>query len=139
MSEPRSSRLKEKKKSEGDCLVKELFLQDVMENTNLLNSLGKGSPLVLLPPDFAYISFWPKENVQCERLPNTGLLTCVTCGVMCFACAAIVQPINFPRSSDCSNIGGMDVASEVASNNWLTHSTRDANNAALDSSLGNEY
>ncbi|XP_055825657.1 lysine-specific demethylase REF6 [Solanum dulcamara] len=47
--EPRSSRLKDKKKSEGDMLVKELFVEDLNSNNYLLHILGEGSPVVLLP------------------------------------------------------------------------------------------
>ncbi|GMH16746.1 hypothetical protein Nepgr_018587 [Nepenthes gracilis] len=47
--EPRSSRLKDKMKVEGETLVKQLFVQDVMQNNNLLHALGKESTVVLLP------------------------------------------------------------------------------------------
>lgn len=46
---PRSSRLKDKRKSEGDTLVKEFFVQNVIQNNNLLHVLGKHSSVVLLP------------------------------------------------------------------------------------------
>ncbi|KAJ0049107.1 hypothetical protein Pint_15614 [Pistacia integerrima] len=48
-AKPRSSRLKDKKKDEGETLVKELFVQDVAHNSELLHILGKGSSIVLLP------------------------------------------------------------------------------------------
>ncbi|KAL0311327.1 UNVERIFIED_CONTAM: Lysine-specific demethylase [Sesamum angustifolium] len=47
--EPRSSRLKDRKKGEGEMLIKELFLQDMMQNNDMLHILGKGSSIVLLP------------------------------------------------------------------------------------------
>ncbi|GAB2289426.1 hypothetical protein Dimus_023735 [Dionaea muscipula] len=50
-SEPRSSRLKDRKKGEGETLVKQLFLQDVVQNNDLLHTLGKESTVVLLPPN----------------------------------------------------------------------------------------
>ena len=50
--ETRNSGLEEKHKGEGERLVKELFVQDVKHNTNLLHSLGKRSPPILLPCDF---------------------------------------------------------------------------------------
>ncbi|XVF08775.1 hypothetical protein REPUB_Repub07fG0031900 [Reevesia pubescens] len=48
-AKPKSSRLKDKKKSEGETLVKELFVQNLKQNNNLLHILGKGSSVVLLP------------------------------------------------------------------------------------------
>lgn len=164
--EPSSSRLKERKNGDGEYLVKELFVQDVVHNTNLLHVLGKGSPAILLPLDFIEGKF-PKLHdgntiplygkhidlsctgtskkqkmfteeklpAQCERLANTGIFSCVTCGVLCFACAAIVRPsevaVHNLLSADCGNVKGKAVTSEVAA--------RDANNAALGSSLGKEY
>ncbi|KAJ9559575.1 hypothetical protein OSB04_004735 [Centaurea solstitialis] len=47
--EPRSSRLKDKLKVEGEALVKRLFFQDMMQNNRLLHILAKGSPIVVLP------------------------------------------------------------------------------------------
>ncbi|GAA0138848.1 histone modifying enzyme [Lithospermum erythrorhizon] len=47
--EPRSSRLKDKKKVGGDILVKDLFVQDVLQNNSLLHTIGKGSPVIILP------------------------------------------------------------------------------------------
>ncbi|KAK1363230.1 hypothetical protein POM88_038791 [Heracleum sosnowskyi] len=162
--EPRSSGLKERKNGDdGEYLVKELFVQDVMHNTNLLHILGKGSPAILLPLDFIEGKFprtrdgntlplsskqldlsctttSKKQKIiiegklpaQCERLANTEIFSCVTCGVLCFASAAIIRPSKVAAhnlmSADCGNVEGKAVASEVA--------TRGANNSALDSSLG---
>ncbi|KAL9264700.1 Lysine-specific demethylase REF6-like protein, partial [Drosera capensis] len=47
----RSSRLKDRKKGEGETLVKQLFLEDVVQNNDLLHTLGKDSTVVLLPPN----------------------------------------------------------------------------------------
>ncbi|KAI3512844.1 hypothetical protein L1887_20164 [Cichorium endivia] len=46
--EPRSSRLKDKLKAEGEALVNRLFLQDIIQNNELLHVLGNGSPIVVL-------------------------------------------------------------------------------------------
>ncbi|KAL8154199.1 hypothetical protein V2J09_011959 [Rumex salicifolius] len=46
---PRSSRLKDKRRGEGESLVKQLFVQDIMQNNSLLHTLGKGSSVVILP------------------------------------------------------------------------------------------
>ncbi|CAH1419125.1 unnamed protein product [Lactuca virosa] len=51
--EPRSSRLKDKLKVEGEASVKRLFLEDMMQNNNLLHNLGKGSAIVILPEEFS--------------------------------------------------------------------------------------
>ncbi|XP_074381751.1 lysine-specific demethylase JMJ705-like isoform X2 [Apium graveolens] len=121
--EPRNSRLEERKKGDGEYLVKELFVQDVVHNTNLLHKLAKGSAVVLLPHNFIEGKFpksrdsntiplysknidfsfkttskqqkiFTEENVpaRCERSADTGFLSCVTCGDLCFACAAIIRP-----------------------------------------------
>ncbi|XP_059645487.1 lysine-specific demethylase REF6 [Cornus florida] len=50
-NEPRSSRLKDKKKGEGEALIKEQFVQDVIQNNDLLHKLGRGSSIVVLPPN----------------------------------------------------------------------------------------
>lgn len=222
--EPRSSRLKDKKKGEGETLVKELFVQDVEQNSNLLYVLGKGSPTILLPRDSVDMSIctklrvgsqlkvksglsfgscstddtmknsndfmqdvkkgvkrlkgfnsmsgkFPKFSddnrfplfggsddvsaplasqnqradtegerpVQSDSLPNKGLFSCVTCGILCFACVAIIQPrdvaARYLMSADCSNFNGWNVGSEVSSD-CLTPFTRDANAAEMNSSLG---
>uniref|UniRef100_A0A7N0UW97 Lysine-specific demethylase REF6 n=1 Tax=Kalanchoe fedtschenkoi TaxID=63787 RepID=A0A7N0UW97_KALFE len=46
---PRSSRLKDKRKSEGETVVKELFIQDVLQNNDQLYLLAQGSCVVTLP------------------------------------------------------------------------------------------
>lgn len=48
-TEPRSSRLKDKKKDEGEALVKDFFVQDLEQNNSLLHMLGRGSSVILLP------------------------------------------------------------------------------------------
>ncbi|KAH6833387.1 relative of early flowering 6 [Perilla frutescens var. hirtella] len=188
--EPRSSRLKDRKKGEGEMLIKELFFQDMMQNNDMLNILGKGSSTVLLPQNSLRHSFrssmmagfqsttksklFPslcspdlelkstdynahdeftldrkqglkqakgsvvnrrtfsslfgidipspaphaeqtyselKKASQCEQ----GLFSCVTCGILCFACVAIIQPTEataqYLMSADCSilnNLGESD-------------------------------
>lgn len=184
--EPRSSRLKDRKKGEGEMLIKELFFQDMMQNNDMLNILGKGSSTVLLPQNSLSHSFrsstmagfqsttrsklFPslcspdvelkstgyndhdeftldrkqglkqargsvenrrtfsslfgidipspaphaeetyselKKASQCEQ----GLFSCVTCGILCFACVAIVQPTEataqYLMSADCSILNSL--------------------------------
>ncbi|XP_042479657.1 lysine-specific demethylase JMJ705 [Macadamia integrifolia] len=56
-TEPRSSRLKYKKRGEGETMVKELFVRNVTENNGLLNILlEKGSSCVLFPHNSSKIS-----------------------------------------------------------------------------------
>ncbi|AQK98874.1 Lysine-specific demethylase REF6 [Zea mays] len=51
--EPRSCRLKEKKKSEGDQLIKKIFVQNVIEDNKLLGHfLSDGSPCIILPVNY---------------------------------------------------------------------------------------
>ncbi|PIA30397.1 hypothetical protein AQUCO_05600083v1 [Aquilegia coerulea] len=91
-TEPRSSRLKEKKKSEGETKVKERFVESVIQNNEFLHDLlEQGSSCVLLPknsldiicpnvspgsqveiyPRFSVGAFSPEEEM--ERLENTVL------------------------------------------------------------------
>ncbi|XP_047316861.1 lysine-specific demethylase JMJ705-like isoform X2 [Impatiens glandulifera] len=159
-SEPRSSRLKDRKKGEGETLIKEFFVEDAIRNNELLHILGKGSSIVLLPQNslddavdstldtasrfkgnpglsFGFGSsieetktsgslvsdnfmlnrrmevkklsglFTGKVNdtvktftsppltektSQGNKLYDKGLFSCVTCGILSFACVAIVQP-----------------------------------------------
>lgn len=205
--EPRSSRLKDKKKGEGETVVKELFVQNVVQNNDLLHVLGKGSPIVLLPRSSSDISsklrlgarlrlntsfslgscnsreemntsrslisddlmidrkqevdqvrdFYPvkgklaslfegswvpslhgnkstrasnssspnmniegKGNVDSDRLSDQRLFSCVTCGILSFACVAIVQPrdpaARYLMSADCSFLNDWVVNAGVASN-----------------------
>ncbi|GAV90266.1 JmjC domain-containing protein/JmjN domain-containing protein/zf-H2C2_2 domain-containing protein [Cephalotus follicularis] len=199
---PRSSRLKDKKKGEVDTLVKELFVQNVRQNNDLLHILGKGSSVVLLPQSSSDISvcsdlrvgshtrvnpgmspgpYSYKEVLNsskglvsdgfirgrnhginpvkgtfaslCERnrhLPLNGkdnvcasisrtlktnterestvegdglsdqrLFSCVTCGILCFACFAVIQPrepaARYLMSADCSFFNDWIVGSGVTS------------------------
>ncbi|CAI8600989.1 unnamed protein product [Vicia faba] len=65
--EPQSSCLKDKKKGEGDFVVKELFVQDVLRNNYLLHVLGKESPVLLLPRSSVDISICSKLRVGCQQ------------------------------------------------------------------------
>ncbi|ONK71199.1 uncharacterized protein A4U43_C04F5900 [Asparagus officinalis] len=50
VSEPRSSRLKDKMRGEGEVMVKEIFVQNVIETNDLLSALlNKGSSCIVLP------------------------------------------------------------------------------------------
>ncbi|KAL3015618.1 hypothetical protein AAZX31_06G166100 [Glycine max] len=208
-AEPRSSRLKDKK-GEGETVTKELFVQDVLQNNDLLHILGKGSDVVLLPRSSVDISVCSKLRVGsqqsinvrnsegmhsskgfvsddlvfnrspgikqeksfyfvkdkfttlCERnristfnvngnistvssnplqrdndretsqgdgLSDQRLFSCVTCGILCFSCVAIVQPrepaARYLMSADCSFFNDWVVGSGVSSNK-LTIAHEDA-------------
>ncbi|KAL5748255.1 hypothetical protein ACOSQ2_025552 [Xanthoceras sorbifolium] len=208
-AKPRSSRLKDKKKDEGETLVKERFVKDVVQNNELLHILGKGSPIVLLPRSSSDISVcsdlrvgsqlgvdpsmslglcsnkgaiesarglvsndimlgrsngimpvkrfysaggkftslcernsslsgtenprtWTsqilptdterEDTVQGDRLSDQRLFSCVTCGILSFACVAIVQPreptARYLMSADCSFFNDWIVGSGVPSNGF---------------------
>ncbi|KAJ6761394.1 LYSINE-SPECIFIC DEMETHYLASE REF6 [Salix koriyanagi] len=74
-AKPRSSRLKDKQKGEGETLVKEQFVKNVMHNNDLLHILGKGSSVVLLPRSSSDISVCSKLRVgsQLRVNPTLGL------------------------------------------------------------------
>ncbi|XP_042496130.1 lysine-specific demethylase REF6-like [Macadamia integrifolia] len=73
-TEPRSSRLKDKKRGEGEMMVKELFVQNVIENNDLLNVLlGKGSSCVLIPHNSSNISVCSNLRVGSQMRPRLSL------------------------------------------------------------------
>ncbi|KAL0535333.1 hypothetical protein IC582_029662 [Cucumis melo] len=199
-AEPRSSRLKDKRRSEGDTVIKELFVQNIVENNSLLDNLGGGASVVLLPPgslesiysrlrvgshlrskprfptgvcsskeetkspqSFDYDNlalenspginrvkgFYSANgpystlserstdnlcasssrplnannerggNVQSNGLSDQRLFSCVTCGILSFACVAIIQPreqaARYLMSADCSFFNDWVVGSGIAS------------------------
>eukprot|EP00258_Populus_trichocarpa_P022258 XP_024438277.1 lysine-specific demethylase REF6 [Populus trichocarpa] len=74
-AKPRSSRLKDKQKGEGETLVKEQFVKNMMQNNDLLHILGKGSSVVLLPRSSSDISVCSNLRVgsQLRDNPTLGL------------------------------------------------------------------
>ncbi|GJV45033.1 lysine-specific demethylase REF6, partial [Tanacetum coccineum] len=170
---PRSSRLKDKLKVEGEALVKRLFLQDIMHNNQLLHTLGKGSSIVILPEEYLdkrapfslstktqglksklssdsddaildkkptrrCSSFYSRNNGVsliggkdatssslalrddvCDKKVDPGVFSCVTCGILCYACVAIIQPTeaaaNYLMSADSKGISDLVDANENAS------------------------
>lgn len=197
-------------------------MQDIVQNRELLHTLGKGSPVVLLPRDFAdnsvdkksYDRYLMKEKsdmsldlssadgkmkffnevkldrkqsskgsysmkkkfpklsgcikpplfgvkndetcapeyenestnteekscTQNDRLPDQGLFSCVTCGVLCYACVAIVKPkevtAHYLMSAKSSSISDWSTAHKVDSKS-LMPSCLNADTAGLTTSLGN--
>ncbi|XP_010503470.1 PREDICTED: lysine-specific demethylase REF6-like [Camelina sativa] len=66
----RSSRLKDKKRSEGERLTKKLFVENIIRNNELLSSLGKGSPVALLPQSSSDISVCSDLRIGSELRTN---------------------------------------------------------------------
>ncbi|XP_024973375.1 lysine-specific demethylase REF6-like isoform X1 [Cynara cardunculus var. scolymus] len=194
--EPRSSRLKDKLKVEGEALVKRLFFQDMMQNNHLLHILAKGSPIVVLPENFIdrriafqsngtsrlsfglhtqevdelksthssdsdddvnldrkpmrkFSSFCGRNNElslnggkdasssslasqtqntatgrykggECDKTHDTGIFSCVTCGILCYASVAIIRPTeataNYLMSADCRGISDLVAATDLFTN-----------------------
>ena len=197
-SEPRSSRLKDKRRSEGETVIKELFVQNILENNSLLDVLGSGVSVVLLPQgssdsiysrlrvgshmrgklrfpagfcnskeeaespqSFDYDNLTLENSqgmnrvkslysvnglystlserstgnlcasssrilnatnerggsVHCDGLSDQRLFSCVTCGILSFACVAIVQPreqaARYLMSADCSFFNDWVVGSGI--------------------------
>ncbi|EFH52162.1 hypothetical protein ARALYDRAFT_906087 [Arabidopsis lyrata subsp. lyrata] len=69
-TKPRSSRLKDKKRSEGERLTKKLFVQNIIHNNELLSSLGKGSPVALLPQSSSDISVCSDLRIGSNLITN---------------------------------------------------------------------
>jgi hypothetical protein len=67
---PRSSRLKDKARSEGERLTKKLFVQNIIHNNELLSSLGKGSPVALLPQSSSDISVCSDLRIGSHLITN---------------------------------------------------------------------
>lgn len=193
--EPRSSRLKDKLKVEGEALVKKLFFQDMMQNNHLLHILAKGSPIVILPekvldgqipfqsngtsrlsfglhtrevdeskstrssdsndvildrkPMRKFYSFCGRNNEislnggkdgsssslafqtqntgvgrykggECDKNHDTGIFSCVTCGILCYASVAIIRPTeataHYLMSADCRGISDLVAATDLFTN-----------------------
>ncbi|GFZ11958.1 relative of early flowering 6 [Actinidia rufa] len=173
-NEPKSSRLKNKKKGEGklsfglstpkeeikttDSLVSRQIMVDRMLAVKQLagfypvkgrfSSMFDGNRLSMLSGSddaFTVASRTPKVNpgrertAQGDRLSDQGLFSCVTCGILCFACVAIVQPreaaANYVMSADCSIFNDQDVGPAVNSDG-CTVSTVAANSSELNSYSG---
>jgi hypothetical protein len=81
-AKPRSSRLKDKQKGEGETLVKEQFVKNMMQNNDLLHILGKGSSVVLLPRGSSDISVCSKLRVGSQLRDNPTLGLCSQKDVM---------------------------------------------------------
>ncbi|XP_008799926.2 lysine-specific demethylase JMJ705-like isoform X1 [Phoenix dactylifera] len=224
-SEPRSSRLKDKMKGDGEEMVKNIFVQNVIQNNHLLSFLlDKGSSCIVLPqnaPDSPLcsnslvrlkakprlsvglcsheeameasrllpsdditpgwnagirnmsglcslkgnsVSVWQgkmissatcskfgtadfyssssdSQNVEGEKegtlqgdgLLDQGLLSCVTCGILSFACVAVIQPreaaAKYLMSADCGILSGhINGSGEVSGINKDTSRKIDGSN-----------
>ncbi|CBI14884.3 unnamed protein product, partial [Vitis vinifera] len=195
--EPRSSRLKDKKRGEGETVVKELFVQNIMQNNDLLHILGKGSSIVLLPKRSSDISVCPNlrvgsssrvkprlslglcnleeamktsksilhlshgndngsaltsqtQNMETkiesishgDGLSDQALFSCVTCGILSFACVALIQPreaaARYLMSADCSFFNDWIVGSGPSgvANEDFTGVSGDVHNSELNSCSG---
>ncbi|KAJ9163844.1 hypothetical protein P3X46_023472 [Hevea brasiliensis] len=81
-AKPRSSRLKDKQKGEGERLVKELFVNNVIHNNGLLHVLGKGSSIVLLPRSSSDMSVCSNLRVGSQLRVSSSLGLCSSKGTM---------------------------------------------------------
>ncbi|XP_057459549.1 lysine-specific demethylase REF6-like [Actinidia eriantha] len=71
-SEPRSSRLKHKRRGEGETLIKKLFVEDVMKNNDLLHILAEGSSIVLLPQNSLDDSVYSNSRIASRFKGNSS-------------------------------------------------------------------
>jgi hypothetical protein len=183
---PRSSRLRDKKKNEGEIMIKETFVGSVIENNNFLSILLDKGPCIVIPEiEFPLPWTVPEVTVNqgldaticniskpksegmlddaCNRrklyetkfgtfnstafclstpdiqsgvsgksrshqgvgLLDQGRLPCVQCGILSFACVAIVQPkeaaVQYIISRECTSSGathGKIMKSDDISN-WI--------------------
>ncbi|MED6124164.1 hypothetical protein PIB30_056575, partial [Stylosanthes scabra] len=78
-AEPRSSRLKDKKRGEGETVIKELFVQDVSQNNDLLHALSKESAIILLPRSSFDISLSSKLRYGSKQLKVNSRFSLSAC------------------------------------------------------------
>ncbi|PQQ21747.1 lysine-specific demethylase REF6 [Prunus yedoensis var. nudiflora] len=96
-AEPRSSRLKDKRKGEGEATqVKGGYsmkgkLASLCES-NRLPSLSGNNDAHALNSKRLNMNIERESNVEGEGLSDQRLFSCVTCGILSFACVAIIQP-----------------------------------------------
>ncbi|WCJ36194.1 Lysine-specific demethylase REF6 [Euphorbia peplus] len=81
-TKPRSSRLKDKQKGEGDTLVKQVFVENVVHNNDLLHKLGKRSSVVLLPRNSSDISVCSNLRIGSQLRVNPSPGLCRNKGIM---------------------------------------------------------
>ncbi|CAN1777307.1 Lysine-specific demethylase REF6 [Linum perenne] len=73
-AKPRSSRLKDKQKGEAEMVTKEILVENVMHNNDLLYNLGKGTSVVLLPRSSSDISLCSNYRFGSQFVkPSFGL------------------------------------------------------------------
>ncbi|KAG6475442.1 lysine-specific demethylase JMJ705-like [Zingiber officinale] len=235
-SEPRSSRLKDKMKGEGEEVVKNAFVQSVIQNNRLLDILqDAGTSCVVLPQNASECSFYSNSlvrsqvkvkprlslglcshqeavdasrlvpssdvgpgwnsrirnfnglfsyggnssvesdkmissstsdehaspcvlsstsvlqnlegekegTIQANGLLDQGLLSCVTCGILSFACVAIIQPresaAKYLISADCDFLKDHAIGSgEVTGVNTNTNWKSNGNNLVADIAQGSD-
>ncbi|XP_071729359.1 lysine-specific demethylase REF6-like [Rutidosis leptorrhynchoides] len=95
---PQRSGPKENLKVEED-LVKQIFIQDVFENNELINILGNGSSITILSQEvldfLSSTSHIPRgQNFSLFNEPAnpSNMFSCVRCGIACYACCSILRP-----------------------------------------------
>ncbi|CAN6464389.1 unnamed protein product [Victoria cruziana] len=113
--EPRSSRLKDKMRGEGESMIRELFVQNVIQTNELLHVLcTKGSACLLLPPKNSEPSFhttlYDKPKVKSKSRLSIGLCSPKETSELVtksFACMAVIQPSELAvrnlLSGDCAH------------------------------------
>ncbi|KAG0478364.1 hypothetical protein HPP92_013083 [Vanilla planifolia] len=76
------------------------------KHTSALNSNSKATEVASSIWELQNIEDDKRSNLQGEGLLDQGLLSCVTCGILSFACVAVVEPneaaARFLMSADCN-------------------------------------
>ncbi|KAJ4772356.1 Lysine-specific demethylase [Rhynchospora pubera] len=105
---PRSSRLKDKVKTEGKEMVKKLFIENLVINNHRLNVLLNGTSCIVLPRSQTRLQPYRDDAEEAsgalrkeEKEGTSGahslldqglLLSCVACGILSFSCVAVIKP-----------------------------------------------
>ncbi|KAG8638739.1 hypothetical protein MANES_14G055900v8 [Manihot esculenta] len=106
-AKPRSSRLKDKQKGEGETLVKELFIKNVIHNNGLLHILGKGSSIVLLPRSSSDISVCSNLRVGSQLRASPALGSWSNKGIMKSSKDSVSDEIMLERNNRINHAKGL--------------------------------
>lgn len=110
-----------------------------LPNGNRLSFLSGSDSACTLASQIHKVGAGTESTAEGDRLSDKGLFSCVTCGILSFACVAIVQPreaaANYLMSADCSIFNDHYVGPLVHSDG-CTVSTAPSNPSEMNSRSG---
>ncbi|XP_012079921.1 lysine-specific demethylase REF6 [Jatropha curcas] len=106
-AKPRSSRLKDKQRGEGETLVKEQFVKNALHNNDLLHILGKESSIVILPRSSSDISVCSNLRVGSQLRMSSSLGLCRSKGIMQSSKSSVPDEIMLQRNNGINQVKGL--------------------------------